>query len=129
MTRCLGTTFLIDLVRGHPGAVAKSRQLDQAGEGLVLAAPVLAEFLDGAYHAGGSYLTEALSLVAGWDVLPLDAESGALAGRLRAELRQRGQPLPMMDVMIAAIALRHRRVLVTRDAGYTRIAGLAVESY
>jgi len=129
LARCLDTSFLIDVLRGHPGAVAKAKLFDSEGEVLFLPAPVVAEFLDGAYHVGGSYLREALGLVGGRDVLPLDSESGVLAGRLRAELRRQGTPLPMLDVMIAAVCLTHHHVLVSRDADFARIPGLAVESY
>ncbi len=129
MATCLDTSFLIDVLRGHPGAVSRSKVLDARGETIFLPAPVLAEFLDGAHYAGGGYLRDALALVAGMDVLPLDGDTGAVAGRLRAELRRAGHPLPILDVMIAAIAIRHHHVLVTRDAGYSRIPGLAVEPY
>jgi len=59
----------------------------------------------------------------------LDRESGALAGQLRDGLRRTGVSVAMIDAMIAAIALRHYQVLVTRDTGFVRIPGLAVESY
>jgi predicted nucleic acid-binding protein len=90
---------------------------------------VLAEFLNGAHHAGGNYLREALQLAAGRDVVPLDRECGALAGQLRAELRRTGVSVAMIGAMIAAIALRHHQVLVNRDVGSVRIPGLAMESY
>lgn len=129
MARCLDTSFLVDVLRGHDGALEKARWLDELGEALFLPAPVLAEFLDMAYHSGGTYLTKALQLVAGRDVLPLDDEAGALAGRLSAKLRRRGRTLPLLDVMTASIALRGHHVLLTRDSGFSRVPGLAVETY
>ena len=129
MVRTLDTSFLIDLLRGHRGAVAKAATLDAETEVITLPAPSLAEFLDGAYFAGGSYLTRAMQLVAGRDVVPFDKECSLIAGQLRADLRSRGVSLPMMDAMIASTALRHHSILVTGDARFGRIAGLAVESY
>ncbi len=129
MSRCLDTTFLVDVLRGHPGALEKGRLLDVEGEAVFLPAPVLAEFMDGAYLAGGPYLTRALQLVGGRDVLPLDAEAGSLAGRVSAELQRKGSPLPMLDLLIAAISLRGHHVLLTRDRGFSRIPGLALETY
>jgi predicted nucleic acid-binding protein len=96
---------------------------------VTIRAPVLAEFLDRAYFAGGTYLTQAMHLVAGRDVVPFDMESSLFAGRLRAELRGRGVSLPMLDAMIATTALQHHSVLVTGDSRFNRIPGLAVESY
>ncbi len=129
MTRALDTSFLIDLLRGHQGAAAKATALDADGELLTIPAPVLAEFLDGAYFAGGAYLANATQLIAGRDIVSLDKECGLLAGQLRAELRSRGETIPMMDALIASIALRHHSVLVTGDAGFHRVPGLAVETY
>lgn len=52
MTRILDTSFLIDLLRGSPGALQKANQFDSDGEALSISAPVQAEFLDGWQHAG-----------------------------------------------------------------------------
>jgi predicted nucleic acid-binding protein len=129
MVRTLDTSFLIDVLRGHRGAAAKAATFDSEQEIITIPAPVLAEFLDGAYLAGGTYLTKAMQLVAGRDVVPFDKECSLVAGRLRADLRARGVSLPMLDAMIASTALRHHSVLVTGDTGFNRVPGLALESY
>ncbi len=129
MVHALDTSFLIDVLRGHRGAAVKAKVLDAEEAVLAVPAPVLAEFLDGAYFAGGTYLARAMQLIAGRDVIPFDRECGQVAGQLRADLRSRGESLPMIDAMIASTALRHHCVLVTGDVGFTRIPGLAVESY
>jgi predicted nucleic acid-binding protein len=129
MVRALDTSFLIDVLRGHRGAGAKAETLDSEAETITIPAPALAEFLDGAYFAGGAYLAKALQLVAGRDVVPFDQECSLIAGQLRADLRGRGIALPMLDAMIASTVLRHHSILVTADAGFNRIPGLAVESY
>ncbi|MCI4319677.1 MAG: type II toxin-antitoxin system VapC family toxin [Thermoplasmata archaeon] len=129
MARSLDTSFLVDVLRGHRGAVAKAELLDSESEAVTIPAPALAEFLDGAYFAGGTYLAKAMQLVAGRDVVPFDKECSLIAGQLRAELRSRGIPLPMLDAMIASTVLRHHAILITGDAGFGRIPALAVESY
>ncbi|EQD30889.1 nucleic acid-binding protein, partial [mine drainage metagenome] len=108
---------------------AKAELLDSETEAITIPAPALAEFLDGAYFAGGTYLAKALQLIAGRDVVPFDKECGLIAGQLRADLRSRGISVPMLDAMIASSALRQHGVLITGDAGFNRIPGLAVESY
>jgi predicted nucleic acid-binding protein len=129
MVRTLDTSFLVDVLRGHRGAATKAAALDAEGEIVTVPAPVLAEFLDGAYFAGGVYLANATQLIAGRDVVPFDKECSLIAGQLRADLRSRGDALPMIDAMIASIALRHHSVLITGDSGFRRVPGLAVESY
>jgi predicted nucleic acid-binding protein len=129
MARSLDTSFLTDGLRGHRGAVAKEELLDSEAQVITIPAPVLAESLDGAYFAGGEYLTQAMQLVGGHDVVPFDKVCGLIAGQLRASLRSRGESLPMIDAMIASTVLRHHRIRVTGDTSFNRIPGLAVESY
>jgi predicted nucleic acid-binding protein len=129
VARALDASFLIDLLNGHDGATAKARELDVEGEAVYISAPALAEYLDGAHFLGGAYLQEALRLIAGFDIVPFDKEAGAVAAQLRSDLRRQGRSLAMIDAMIAALALRHHHVLVTRDSVFTAVPGLAVESY
>jgi len=46
-----------------------------------------------------------------------------------AELLRRGRGLATTGLLIAAAARLHRHVLVTRDADFQRVPGLAVETY
>ena len=63
-------------------------------------------------------------------VLPLNDAALTDFGRLKAELRHQGQPLPDFDLLIAATTLAHRRVLVTNNVRhYTRIPGLQLENW
>lgn len=49
-------------------------------------------------------------------VLPVDEEVAAEWGRLNGMARQRGEPLPAVDSLIAATALVHHLTVVTRNA-------------
>lgn len=55
-------------------------------------------------------------------ILPLDAPVMEVWGTLMGESLSRGQPLPALDAMLAATALHHGLVLVTRNARH--FAGL-----
>lgn len=127
--RCLDSTFLIDLLKGDPAAAAKMREIEALGEPMSLPAPCLAEILLGAHFKGGDLLRDTLDVVSRLDVLDVDAAVAREAGRLGAELLRRGQGLPTTDLLIAAAARLHGHVLVTRDADFRRIPGLAVEAY
>lgn len=125
----LDSTFLIDLLAGERGAVAKAAELDSSEELRWVTAPAAAEVLMGAYRVGGAYLERTRTFV---DRLPLLAFDGAAcheAARLGAELMARGTPLGIGDLFIGAISRRHGERLLTRDRGFTAIPGLAVESY
>ncbi len=47
--------------------------------------------------------------------LDVDLETATFWGRLSGEAERRGQPLPVIDTLSAATALRHDLVLVTRN--------------
>jgi len=62
------------------------------------------------------------------EVLPFDEAPGRLAGRINADLENRGRRVGMPDVMIAAIAIHQKLPVVTgnlahyesiRDTGYS----------
>ena len=127
--RCLDASFVIDLLRGDPDAVRKARSFDAAGERTSVAAPALAEILSGAYYKGGPDLTRTLETLASVEVLPVDEAVAAEAGRIGGEQLRRGSKVATVDLLIAAAATLHQHILVTRDAVFSRIPGLAVESY
>lgn len=105
------------------------REMEGLGEGVSLPAPCLAEVFLRAHFKGGALLRDTLDIPARLDILEVDAAVAGEAGRLGAELLRCGQCLPTTDLLIAAAALLHGQVLVTRDADFTRIPGLAVEGY
>ena len=127
--RCLDSSFIIDLLAGEPAATRKAGELRAAGERLSIAVPSLSEVLMGAHFRGGRYERKALELLAGLDVLPADSAVGAEAGQLGAELLRRGARASGEDLLIAATARLNRKVLLTRDTGFSGMPGLAVEAY
>jgi predicted nucleic acid-binding protein len=127
--RCLDASFIIDLLRGDSDAVRKANSFDAAGERTSVAAPALAEILSGAYYTGGPELTRTLETLASVEVLPVDEAVAAEAGRIGGEMLRRGAKVATVDLLIAATATLNQHILVTRDAVFSRIPGLAVESY
>jgi toxin FitB len=51
----------------------------------------------------------------GGRILPLDSETFITWGQISADLKKRGMPMSVMDSLIAAAALHHKMVLVTRN--------------
>jgi len=60
-------------------------------------------------------------LIAGSTILGCDAETAQQYGEVKNKLRFRGRPLPENDVWIAALALQHDLILVTRDAHFQEV--------
>jgi tRNA(fMet)-specific endonuclease VapC len=48
---------------------------------------------------------------------------------VKAALRAKGRPIPENDIWIAATALEHGLILLTRDAHFQHVEGLSVESW
>ncbi len=127
--RCLDATFLIDYLAGDPAAVGKAREWAEAGEPLAVPAVVVAETLLGAHFRGGPYLRDALALLGTLEVLPVDDRIAGEAGRMGAEQLRRGVAVSLVDLLIAAVSKWSQGILVTRDAVFAQIPGLAVETY
>lgn len=77
-------------VCGHRGAAAKAEIFESEQEIVALPALALAELVDGAHFAGGTYLTKAMQLVSGRNVAPFDKECSLVAGRPRADREVKG---------------------------------------
>lgn len=59
-------------------------------------------------------------------VLPLDADTFVAWGEMTAQLRRQGLPMAVMDALIAATALQHKMVLVTRNVADFKSTGLSL---
>jgi tRNA(fMet)-specific endonuclease VapC len=63
-------------------------------------------------------------------ILPFDRESALIYGRLKSGLERSGRPRFEPDLQIAAIALRHRLIVVTGNVRhFAGIPGLKVENW
>lgn len=125
----LDSTFLIDILRRVPSAVEHLDRLEASREPRFITPPAAAEVMVGAHVLGGRSLRIAEEMLGSLQWLEFDQESSRMAGRIGAELIARGEPLGAADLFIAAISLRHRQRLITRDRGLARVPGLQVESY
>lgn len=59
-------------------------------------------------------------------ILPLDHETFITWGHMMAQLKTRGQPISVMDSLIAATVAHHKMVLVTRNVADFDSAGLSI---
>lgn len=69
-------------------------------------------------------------MVAVTTVLDFDVDAADHAARIRTELEAAGTPIGPNDLLIAATARRHRRVLVTHNTReFARVSNLALEDW
>lgn len=62
-------------------------------------------------------------------ILVSDTHTAREYGEIKSRLRAKGRPIPENDIWIAAIAKQHGLTLVTRDAHFGEVDGLAVEGW
>ncbi len=128
--KLLDTCFLIDLLKGVPGAVSYAETLD----GAATTAVNVYELFFGVEHGSvdrETRLREAESLVERLEVLSLDYESGRLAARFMSDLYRRGEPVDALDVFTAVIGLSHgcNSVVTRNKRHFERLSDITVEVY
>lgn len=92
---------------------------------------ILGELYYGAFCSGRDVekLREIDEFARSVTLLEIDGETAREFGRIKAELRRRGQPIPENDVWIAASARRHKLVLATRDRHFREVEGMDGEEW
>ncbi|MEM9984924.1 MAG: type II toxin-antitoxin system VapC family toxin, partial [Bacteroidota bacterium] len=63
------------------------------------------------------------------EVLEVSSETADHYGRIKAELKRIGKPIPENDIWIAAISLQHNLTLVSRDKHFEQVADLSLEQW
>lgn len=130
----LETTFCIDLLRearvgGGPATSCLKRH-----EKSVLSVPV---FVACELHAGArlsavpdKQLRVLERFLERIEIVYPDDKFAVAYGEAEATLRQSGNPILTMDLLIGIMAKMHGRILITRDyEHYARIPGLVLETY
>ncbi len=124
----LDTSVAVAHLRGVKAVTAQLHAKLRAQETLYLPLTAWGELLYGAYHA--DQLERELANLAQFTpavvrLMPTEHTAEKYA-RLKQSLATAGSPIPENDMWIAAYALEHGLPLVTRDAHFTRVAGLTV---
>jgi tRNA(fMet)-specific endonuclease VapC len=123
----LDTNVIIAFFTGD--AIVRSG-LDEAEE-VFLPSVAIGELYYGARKSGqpDANLTRIDNLVLMNVVLGCDSDTARHYGDIKNVLRIKGRPLPENDIWIAALARQYDLTLVTRDAHFKQIDGLAVTTW
>ncbi len=125
----LDTNTLSYYMRGE-GRVAR-RLASTSPQRVAVPAVVAYEILFGLRRAGrAAQLAAFEKLLHTCAVLQFDSEAASHAADIRLELETAGTPIGPHDVLIAAIARRHQRTLVTHNTReFARVPGLQLEDW
>ncbi len=94
--------------------------------GAAIPVVVLGEFrygIAGSRHRA-AYERWLVAHLAGFELLDVTSDTARSYAVLRVALKKAGRPSPANDAWIAALALQHRRPLLSRDAHFDAVEGL-----
>ena len=124
MRIALDTNRLTDLLRGDAPLADLLGTCDEVWVPLVVLGELKAGFHGGTDHHRNERLLEAMLAKPTVDVLLPGRETAEYYARLFVQLKRAGTPVPDNDLWIAALALQHDLVLITRDRHFKCIPQL-----
>ena len=118
----LDTNVVIALLSGDSHVRKKLASAVQAAVPL----PAVGELYFGAFKSSraAENLARLERMVPDWFVIECDRSTAREYGLIKNRLKVKGTPIPENDLWIAAIALQHDLVLVTRDDHFARVQDL-----
>ena len=123
----LDTNITITFFAGDPVVQEKVR----AAEYIAVAPPIIGELCFGAQKS--NKVTENLRkidiLVQQSLVFSCDLETAQWYGIIKNQLQKKGRPIPNNDIWIAAVAMQHELILVTRDSHFDEVESLQTERW
>ena len=125
MKYLLDTDWLLDVIGGVPGAARRLEELRPLGLGVSIISH--GELFEGTFGFPDSEerLAEIRGFLDQFDTIPLTDPIMEIFGRTRSGLRRTGRLIPDLDLLIAATAVHHEFVLLTRNVRhFSRIPGL-----
>lgn len=114
----LDTDIIVAFLKNDKDAVNKIKKFVDLGISLETTTINSFELFTGAFRlqkSNQNALESALSFLSNTDVLPFDVVASRIAGNIANKLKQKGIILDQADIMIAAIAIKEGKVLVSRN--------------
>ncbi|MEK6895068.1 MAG: PIN domain-containing protein [Nanoarchaeota archaeon] len=116
---CLDTAFLVDVIKGRV-----KNELDKMIENDVsfnIASPSIMELFKGLHltsnlkHATSNEFSKIQDVLSSMAILNLDKDSAILAGKIEADLINKGEIIEIEDIMIGSICIVNHEGLLTKN--------------
>jgi tRNA(fMet)-specific endonuclease VapC len=131
MKYLLDTNICIYLIkRQHPEIL--SRLLRVGFDRIGISTITLAELEYGVANSVRSMeaQTALLEFILPFEIMDFGYNAASCYGKIRKELKDKGQPISDMDMLIASVAMANELIVVTNnEREFRRISGLAVENW
>lgn len=126
-TYLLDTNAIIARIAGEGTVIAFLQRADE----IFIPVVALGEMYFGAEKS--SRVTENVAAIdrfmAGRAILVCNDATARWYGRIMHQLQQKGRPIPQNDIWIAALAMQHNLVLLTRDQHFQHVDDLRHEAW
>ncbi|MBI1801590.1 MAG: type II toxin-antitoxin system VapC family toxin [Chloroflexi bacterium] len=111
--------------------VSRIEQARSSGEQFAISVTVLGELYHAVYASQRQHrnMQQLLDLLGAFRVWPFDEAVAQTYGRIQAEQKAIGRPIPSLDVQIAAVARTHGLILLTADHHFQFVNGLNVQDW
>ena len=131
------TNYLLDtnhaswLMTQQAPILARLRQAQTAGDRFGISVTVLGELYYAVYASQhrAENLRRLQALAGALLLWPFDALTAEEFGRIQAEQKAKGRPIPPLDAQIAAVARVNDLVILTDDRHFTFVDGIAIENW
>jgi tRNA(fMet)-specific endonuclease VapC len=125
------TNHAIAYLNGDHRLTPYLRAAQRAGSLFSISTTVLGELYYGAYvsQRAADNLIKLATFASHLVVFPFDEAAAVEFGKICAEQRSKGKPIPTADAQIAAVARLHDLVVLTNDAPFYLIDTLKIENW
>jgi tRNA(fMet)-specific endonuclease VapC len=115
----LDSNVIIDFLRGNNDYI--NNLIEK--ETVFISVIVLGELIFGAENSPNlkKHLAKVDAFLEKANVVYIDETTARIYGKIRADLRKEGKPIPENDIWIAAIALQHNFILATNDNHFKKV--------
>jgi len=121
----LDTNAYTALFSGHAGVAARVRRAEEVLLSSIVAGELLFGFRNGTRYETNRIELEDFLSSPYVTLLPVTLVTADRFGRIAAQLRRRGRPLPTNDIWIAAHAMESGADLLSFDHHFDQVEGLA----
>lgn len=131
MDYLLDTNHASRLLEGNNSISTKINTLKNSGSGFGISISILGELFFAVYASRRKdenlhQLKDFLDDVIIWDY---DIPAAEEFGKIQAEQKAKGKPIPSIDAQIAAVARIHNLIILTADEHFDFVNGIKVENW
>lgn len=127
----LDTNHAARLMARDPAIVDRLRLSEARGDLFAVSITIVGELYYAVYASRRQAVNRQnlIRLLDALRIYPFDRSSAEEFGRIQAEQKAKGRPIPPMDAQIAAVARQHALTILTADKHFEMIDGIQIENW